>query len=267
MNVIVTGAAQGIGEGVARHLAAEGHRLVLADIQAAAVAAVARDLGASSVEVDIASPESAREMARRAIAALGHVDAIVNVAGLDAPRGTALTTDDELWRRVVDVDLSGPWWCTKALLEHFLERGGGRVVIISSVAAWRGHDQITPAYSAAKAGLHGLVTGARAPAGALRHPGQRDRSGCDGDRGAFRLVRGGADRARAERAARAGRNRADRAHGGAPPGPGWRLDQRSDPERQRRQHQKVARAARGYWPPLRRSARFELSVTAWAPGE
>ena len=168
MNVIVTGAAQGIGEGVARRLAAEGHRLVLADIQAAAVAAVARDLGASSIEVDIASPESAREMARRAIAALGHVDAIVNVAGLDAPRGTALTTDEELWRRVLDVDLSGPWWCTKALLEHFLERGGGRVVIISSVAAWRAHDTITPAYSAAKAGLHGLVV-------ALAH--QLERSG------------------------------------------------------------------------------------------
>ena len=168
MNVIVTGAAQGIGEGVARHLAAEGHRLVLADIQAAAVAAVARDLGASSVEVDIASPESARELTRRAIAELGHVDAIVNVAGLDAPPGTALTTDDELWRRVVDVDLSGPWWCTKALLDHFVERGGGRVVIISSVAAWRGHDQITPAYHAAKAGLHGLVL-------ALAH--QLERSG------------------------------------------------------------------------------------------
>ena len=168
MNVIVTGAAQGIGESVARHLATRGHRLVLADIQANAVAVIARDLGASSVEVDIASPESAREMARSAIATLGRVDALVNVAGLDAPPGTALTTDDDLWRRVVDVDLSGPWWCTKALLEHFLDAGGGRVVIISSVAAWRGYDQITPAYSAAKAGLHGLVT-------ALAH--QLERSG------------------------------------------------------------------------------------------
>ena len=168
MNVIVTGAAQGIGEGVARHLAEEGHRLVLADIQADAVAAVARELGASAVEVDIADAESAREMARRAIAALGHVDALVNIAGLNAPRGTALTTNEELWRRVIDVDLSGPWWCTKALLDHFLERGAGRVVIISSGSAWRGSDEVTPAYSAAKAGLHGLVT-------ALAH--QLERSG------------------------------------------------------------------------------------------
>jgi 3-oxoacyl-[acyl-carrier protein] reductase len=168
VNVIVTGAAQGIGEGVARWLAEEGHRLVLADIQAYAVAAVARELGASAVEVDIADPESARNMASRAIAELGHVDALVNIAGLNAPLGTALTTDEDLWRRVIDVDLSGPWWCTKALLEHFLERGGGRVVIISSGAAWGGSDEVTPAYSAAKSGLHGLVT-------ALAH--QLERSG------------------------------------------------------------------------------------------
>jgi NAD(P)-dependent dehydrogenase (short-subunit alcohol dehydrogenase family) len=147
-------------------------------------------------------------MASHAIAELGHVDALVNIAGLNAPLGTALTNDEDLWRRMIDVALSGPWWCTKALLEHFLERGGSRVVIISSGAAWGGSDEVAAAYSAAKSGLRGLVT-APAPAGALRHPGECDRPG---DHLYRRVVVGrGADRTRAGHTVGSGRHGADRA--------------------------------------------------------
>ena len=157
MRVIVTGAAQGIGEGVARMLAAGGHALVLADIQADKVAAVAAELGAQPVRVDIADPASCLAMVATAQQHLGGLDAVVQVAGLDLPPGPFDDTDEDLWRKVIDVNLSGPWWVAKAAVPAFEASGAGRLVIISSVAAMKPYADSTPAYNAAKAELHGLV--------------------------------------------------------------------------------------------------------------
>lgn len=158
MRVIVTGAAQGIGECVARMLAKDGHALVLADIQEKKVAAVAAELGAQPVRVDISNPASCLAMVAVAQQQLGGLDAVVQVAGLDAPPGSFDSTDDDLWRKVIDVDLSGPWWVAKAAVPAFEASGEGRLVIISSVSAMMPDADTTPAYNAAKAGLHGLVT-------------------------------------------------------------------------------------------------------------
>jgi NAD(P)-dependent dehydrogenase (short-subunit alcohol dehydrogenase family) len=157
MRVIVTGAAQGIGEGVARMLAADGHTLVLADIQEDKVAAVAAELGAQPVRVDIADPASCLAMVAAAQQHLSGLDAVVQVAGLDLPPGPFDDTGEELWRKVIDVNLSGPWWVAKAAVPAFEASGAGRLVIISSVAAMKPYANSTPAYNAAKAGLHGLV--------------------------------------------------------------------------------------------------------------
>ena len=104
-DVIVTGTAQGIGRTVAETLARRpGVALLLADIQAEKVAAVAAGLGGESVAVDISDPDSCRAMVAAAVETLGGVDAVVQIAGLDAPPGTALTTDDDLWRLVIGVN-------------------------------------------------------------------------------------------------------------------------------------------------------------------
>jgi NAD(P)-dependent dehydrogenase (short-subunit alcohol dehydrogenase family) len=157
LRVIVTGAAQGIGMCVARMLARDGHALVLADIQEEKVAAVAAELNAHAVRVDISDPASCLAMVARAQQRLGGIDAVVQVAGLDAPPGNFDSTDDGLWQKVIDVDLSGPWWIAKAAVPAFEASGGGRLIIISSVAAMLPDEDTTPAYSAAKAGLIGLV--------------------------------------------------------------------------------------------------------------
>lgn len=157
--VIVTGAAQGIGECVARTLAGAGARLLLADIQEEKVAGVAHELGCHSIEVDVAQPQSAAGMVDKAMALYGRIDALVNVAGIDAPYIDALDVTEEHWRKLIDVDLNGQWWCTSAALPHMVKQGSGRIVMISSIVALSGTATISPAYSAAKSGIIGLVVG------------------------------------------------------------------------------------------------------------
>ena len=155
--VLVTGAAQGIGECVARHLAESGAVLHLVDIQEEKVTAVAQELGCTAGPVDIADPDSCRSMMAAALSHLGGLDALVNVAGIDCPYVSAREVDDAHWRRLVDVDLSGPWWVTAAALPHLTQKGGGRVIFISSIAGLSAIEGASPAYSAAKAGLIGLT--------------------------------------------------------------------------------------------------------------
>ena len=157
--VIVTGAAQGIGECVARTLAGAGARLLLADIQEEKVAAVANELDCDSIKVDVAQPPSAARMVERAMALYGRIDGLINIAGIDAPYIDALDVTEDHWRKLIDVDLNGQWWCTAATLPHMVKQGSGRIVMISSIVALSGSADISPAYSAAKSGLIGLVVG------------------------------------------------------------------------------------------------------------
>lgn len=160
--VIVTGAAQGIGRRIAEVLAQAGASVALADILVAEAQAVADDLVARghraiAVECDVADPAAAQRAAWTVGNELGGIDGLVNNAGLDAPPGTAwdITTHD--WRRVIDVNLNGAWWCTRAVLPAMREQRYGRIVFISSIAARMGNADITPAYGTAKAGLIGLT--------------------------------------------------------------------------------------------------------------
>jgi NAD(P)-dependent dehydrogenase (short-subunit alcohol dehydrogenase family) len=159
---IVTGAAQGIGECIARDLASDGARILLSDIQEDKVASVAsslRDEGmqAESIGIDITDPLQAEEMVARALEVFGQVDSLVNNAGIDAPPGRAWEIGESHWREVIDVNLSGAWWCTRAVLPHMRKRQCGRIVMISSISARMASPETSPAYSAAKAGLIGLT--------------------------------------------------------------------------------------------------------------
>ena len=156
-HVVVTGAAQGIGECVAGTLAVKGAELYLTDIQSEKVAGVAAELGAASGPVDISHRPSAQAMIADAIDRLGHIDCLVNIAGIDAPWVDPLEEDEDHWRRIIDTDLSGPWWVTQAVLPHMVSRKSGRIVLTSSVCGVMGYPDIAPSYSAAKAGLIGLT--------------------------------------------------------------------------------------------------------------
>ena len=94
-HIVVTGAAQGIGERVARTLADKGAVLYLTDIQSEKVAGVAGELGAASGSVDISDARSADAMIADAIGRLGHIDGLVNIAGIDAPWVDALEEGED----------------------------------------------------------------------------------------------------------------------------------------------------------------------------
>jgi NAD(P)-dependent dehydrogenase (short-subunit alcohol dehydrogenase family) len=136
---IVTGAAQGIGRAIAEGLAAEGARIVVADLKGAEEAAQAFPDGVG-LTVDVADEAATQAMAADALARCGQIDILVNNAGLYA--SLAMRPFDQIpldeWRRVMDVNVASMFLTCKAVVPHMRERGGGRIVNISSGTPFRG---------------------------------------------------------------------------------------------------------------------------------
>ncbi len=162
--VIVTGAAGGIGKAVTMAFATAGARVIAADIRLDAARLLASqlvDLGFDVIPelVDIAEPKSSRRLAEITLDKLGKIDVLINNAGIDAPRGKAWELPDEHWQTIINVNLSGAFWCTKAVLPHMISKKSGRIIMISSEAAYRSSGVTSAAYNAAKAGMIGLTFG------------------------------------------------------------------------------------------------------------
>jgi NAD(P)-dependent dehydrogenase (short-subunit alcohol dehydrogenase family) len=136
---IVTGAAQGIGNAIAKGLAAEGARIVVADLQRAEEAADEFD-GAVGLKVDVADEEQVERMVRDVVARCGRIDILVNNAGLYASLGMRPFTEIpvEEWRRVMDVNVLSMFLTCRAVVPHMRSQGGGRIVNISSGTPFRG---------------------------------------------------------------------------------------------------------------------------------
>lgn len=159
---MVTGGAQGIGLEIGRALAESGATVILADIQRQKADREARDLRESgspvfSLFADVADPGAAAAAVSRVFEEHGRLDILVNNAAIDAPPGAAWEEPDDHWQRTLAVNLSGAWWPTKAALGPMLAAKSGKILFISSVAAVKGSLEVSAAYSAAKAGLHGLT--------------------------------------------------------------------------------------------------------------
>jgi NAD(P)-dependent dehydrogenase (short-subunit alcohol dehydrogenase family) len=136
---IVTGAAQGIGRAIADGLARDGARIVVADLRGADEAA-ARYPGGVGLTVDVASEEDTARMAAETVERCGGIDILVNNAGLYAT--LAMRPFDQIdvaeWRRVMDVNVLSMFLTCRAVVPHLRERGGGRIVNISSGTPFRG---------------------------------------------------------------------------------------------------------------------------------
>jgi len=157
----ITGASSGIGAAMARALAAEDARLVLSGRNEAALADLAADCGDALVlPFEVTDHAAIGPATEQAWDWSGGVDMLVNNAGI-SQRSLAVDTDYAVYDRIIGVDLLAPIALTQALLPRMVERGSGRIVMISSVAGKVGVPLRT-AYSAAKFGLAGYADALRA---------------------------------------------------------------------------------------------------------
>jgi NAD(P)-dependent dehydrogenase (short-subunit alcohol dehydrogenase family) len=136
---IVTGAAQGIGRAIAAGLAADGARIVVADLQGAEEAAAAYP-GGVGLTVDVADEEAVQRLADETLARCGSVDVLVNNAGVYASLAMRPFTEIPLeeWRRVMDVNVASMFLTCRAVVPAMREAGGGAIVNISSGTPFRG---------------------------------------------------------------------------------------------------------------------------------
>jgi 3-oxoacyl-[acyl-carrier protein] reductase len=156
---IVTGAGRGLGKGIALKLAAEGAKVVVADIldaNAEAVVAAIKASGGSAVPVkaNVADKNDVEAMFAKAISEFGTVDILVNNAGINRD-GQLFKMSDEDWDQVIGVNLTGTFYCTRRAAQIMREKGYGRIVNISSMS-WLGNFGQAN-YAASKAGVIGLT--------------------------------------------------------------------------------------------------------------
>lgn len=159
--VLVTGASRGIGAAIAVACARAGADVAVGYVQnrEGAERTVASILGlgrqAAAFEADVSDPDQVARMVRAVVEHFGRIDALVNNAGI-MPESPFLEMSVAEWRRVIDVDLTGAFLCSQAVVPAMVEAGDGSIVMISSRLGQIGFSGLAH-YSAAKAGLLGLT--------------------------------------------------------------------------------------------------------------
>lgn len=157
---IITGGARGIGQAIAERLLRDGASVCLWDIDPAALAEAKSELSAlgpvATAQVDVTSAESVEAAVQTTLAAFGKIDLLVNNAGIAGTNAKLWETTPEEWRRVVEINLNGPFLCCRAVVPQMLKNGYGRIVNIASIAGKEGNPNAAH-YSASKAGVIGLT--------------------------------------------------------------------------------------------------------------
>jgi 3-oxoacyl-[acyl-carrier protein] reductase len=153
-NAIVTGGAQGIGLAIVSRLVASGARVRIWDRDDKLLAQSVAQLGSavSGDALDVADADAVARGAKRALETLGKIDVLVNNAGIAGMAKPVVDYPVEEWKRVIDIDLTGPFLCCRAIVPHMTRAGYGRIVNIASVAGKEGNPNAA-AYGAAKGGL------------------------------------------------------------------------------------------------------------------
>jgi NAD(P)-dependent dehydrogenase (short-subunit alcohol dehydrogenase family) len=153
---IVTGAGRGIGSQIARRFAAEGARIVVADLDEANARRLADEINSTggtavSLPVDVAEPAAIQKLIDGTLARFGKLDILINNAGIGLNK-PFLATSLEEWELQLRVNLTGQFLCGQAAARTMIQQGGGRIVNVASISGQRG-GQGRAAYGAAKAGV------------------------------------------------------------------------------------------------------------------
>ncbi len=151
---IVTGAATGIGEAIARRLASAGATVAIADLNVDAASKTADSIGRNSFSVgcDVTNSVSVADAVREVISRTGRIDILVNNAGIAGRAAPVWEQTEEDWERIVAINVYGPANFCRVVVPHMLGRSYGRIVNIASIAGKEGNPNMAP-YSATKAAV------------------------------------------------------------------------------------------------------------------
>jgi NAD(P)-dependent dehydrogenase (short-subunit alcohol dehydrogenase family) len=158
---VVTGAAQGLGLGIAQELAARGARVVIADLQeekstAAADSLAETGLSVVATQVDISDSDSVDRCFGRLVEAHGRIDVLVNNAGVGQHVAPIVALEDQEWQRVINVTLTGTFYCCRAAGRIMERQAAGAIVNIASING-QNPAALVAAYNVAKAGVISLT--------------------------------------------------------------------------------------------------------------
>lgn len=158
--VVITGGARGIGYAVAQRALRSGAAVSLWDVDADRLASSQRELAelgdVSTAIVELTDEHSVTAATNATVARHQRIDVLINCAGITGGNGKTWELEPDVWRRVIDVNLIGPYLTSRAIVPQMLKQGYGRIVNIASVAGKEGNPNASH-YSASKAGLIGLT--------------------------------------------------------------------------------------------------------------
>jgi 3-oxoacyl-[acyl-carrier protein] reductase len=159
--VLVTGAAHGIGEAIARRFAAEGAAVAIADMDTAGAQTVSDEINATrgraiAITVDVSSSEQVSAMVDSTVSQLGNIDVLVNNAGDVTIAKHFLTTDEAWWDHFLDVNLKSQYLACRLVAPMMAKAGGGSIINMSSGGATRSHRGMV-AYDASKGGVEAMT--------------------------------------------------------------------------------------------------------------
>jgi len=151
---LITGGGRGIGAAIAKRFVDDGAKIVISDIQKDLLEGVAKSLPSGRVVTcpgDVTNWDDVQKMVTTTVKFGGKIDVLVNNAGID-PGGSIVDIDIALWKKILDVNLNGPFLCMRAAIPEMIKKGGGSIVNIASLAGVRCLPSM-PAYCASKGGL------------------------------------------------------------------------------------------------------------------
>ena len=198
---IITGGASGIGLATVRRFAAEGARVVIADVDEAAGETAAAEVGGAFRRVDVADEASVDALFDGVFAEFGRLDIAFNNAGISPADDDSIeTTELPAWQRVQDVNLKSVYLCSRAALRHMVPQGRGSIINTASFVALLGSATSQISYTASKGGVlalsrelgvqyarHGIRVNALCP-GPVNTPLLRELFAADPERAQRRLV-------------------------------------------------------------------------------
>ena len=155
-NAVVTGGASGLGFAIAARLITSGAKVVLWDLDAEAARAAAKQLGGSSICVDVSDLSSVMGAVEKTLGIIQAIDVLINSAGISGPNARLWEYPVDDWKRIFAVNVEGTFYCCRAVAPLMRDRNYGRIINIASVAGKDGNPNAS-AYSASKAAVIALT--------------------------------------------------------------------------------------------------------------